>query len=71
MLHLEATEVAHKGRIGLIRCNGSVDPAKFIADEKKLGHDIGRMIYVAPGINITKRDPAICVQITETFSGAT
>lgn len=68
--HLATTEVSHRERIGLVGCNGSVDPAQIIAAQDKLVHDGGRMVYVAPGVSLTKRDPAKGSESTEVLSGA-
>ena len=68
--HLASTETEQKERIGLIGCNGSVDPSKIIADKERLVNDRGRMVYVAPGIKFSKRDPATGTKTTEVLSGA-
>lgn len=68
--HLTATATTHKERIGLVGCNGSIDVATITGAKSSLVDDTGRLIYVAPGAIVVKRDPATGDETTEKLSGA-
>lgn len=68
MGHLAHTEAIKRERIGIIGCNGTTDVAKIIEQTPVL--DNGRLIYVAPGISLQRRDPATGQVTEEILSGA-
>ena len=68
--HLKITAETKHERIGIIGCGESAD-AKTIANAaKEVVDDTGRIIYVAPGISLKRRDPATGTESQETLSGA-
>lgn len=68
--HLAATATTQGERIGLVGCNGSSDPDQITNAKDKVVDDTGRLIYVAPGMLATRRDPASGEETTEPLSGA-
>ncbi len=68
--HLTTTEKIRRERIGVIGCNGSADVEAITAAVGDVVNDEGRLIYVAPGVSLKKRDPATDRESEETLSGA-
>ena len=68
--HLAATESINRERIGVMGCNGSVSVNDILNAKGNLVHDGGRVIYVAPGITLSRRDPATGLTTPEQLSGA-
>lgn len=68
--HLAETERTHRERIGVMGCNGSFAVSDIVNAKGNLVHDGGRVIYVAPGISLTRRDPTTGVSTPEQLSGA-
>lgn len=66
--HLNTTQAQHHERIGIIGCNGVTDTAAVI--DGKVVNDEGRLIYVAPGVRMQKRDPKTGVVTEEFATGA-
>jgi hypothetical protein len=66
--HITSTEAILRERIGVIGCNGSVDVDAIKG--AKVVNDSGRIVYVAPGINVSRRNPATGETTTENLSGA-
>lgn len=68
--HLAETERTNRERIGVMGCNGSVAVSDIVNAKGNLVHDGGRVIYVAPGITLSRRDPATGLTTPEQLSGA-
>lgn len=68
--HLKSTETIHRERIGIIGCNGTTSAEDIIKAAGDAVHDTGRLIYVAPGVSVKKRNPATGLVSEETLSGA-
>lgn len=68
--HLAVTETTNRERIGVMGCNGSANVDEIVSAKDTLVHDGGRLIYVAPGISVTRRDPATGASTPEQLSGA-
>jgi hypothetical protein len=66
--HLTATEAILRERIGVIGCNGSTSVDAITAS--KVVNDSGRVVYVAPGLNVTSRNSATGLSTTTPLSGA-
>jgi hypothetical protein len=66
--HLAATETIQRERIAIIGSNGTTDVDQIVA--AKVVNDSGRVVYVAPGVSVKKRDPATGQETTTTLSGA-
>jgi hypothetical protein len=68
--HLTTTATIRRERIGIVGCNGSTDIAEITTDGNNVVDDTGRLIYVAPGVTVKKRDPKTAKEQSETLSGA-
>ena len=68
--HLAETERTNRERIGVMGCNGSVAVSDIVNAKGNLVHDGGRVIYAAPGITLSRRDPATGLTTPEQLSGA-
>jgi len=68
--HLAETEGINRERIGVMGCNGSTDVKDIVTAKGNLVHDGGRVVYVAPGITLSRRDPATGLTTPEQLSGA-
>ncbi|MCK6626850.1 MAG: phage tail sheath subtilisin-like domain-containing protein [Anaerolineae bacterium] len=68
--HLNRTQEIHRERIGIIGSNGSTGADEIINSKSAAVLDNGRMIYVAPGVSLKKRDPATGEVSEEKLSGA-
>lgn len=68
--HLAETERTNRERIGVMGCNGSFAVSDIVNAKGNLVHDGGRVIYVAPGISLSRRDPTTGVSTPEQLSGA-
>lgn len=66
--HVTATEAINRERIAVIGSNGSVDVDKIKGN--KVVNDSGRIVYVAPGISVTRRNSSTGEETVETLSGA-
>jgi len=66
--HITSTEGMLRERMAVIGCNGSVDVDAIT--NAKVVNDSGRIVYVAPGISVSKRNPATGQTTTTTLSGA-
>jgi hypothetical protein len=66
--HLAMTEGIQRERIGIIGSDDTLSADTIISKVPVL--DNGRMIYVAPGVSMRKRNPATGVVTEETLSGA-
>ena len=66
--HISSTEQILRERMAVIGCNGSVDVDKI--KTAKVVNDSGRIVYVAPGISVSRRNPATGETTTATLSGA-
>jgi len=66
--HLKQTENIRQERIGIVGCNEDVE--QITTDSSHVANDKGRLIYVAPGITVKKRDPKTNDTSFETLSGA-
>jgi hypothetical protein len=66
--HISSTESILRERIAVAGCNGSVDVDAINAG--KVVNDSGRVVYVAPGVKTSRRDPATGQTTTTTLSGA-
>jgi hypothetical protein len=70
--HISATTAIKRERIALIGCSTSTDTAEIASVDNlsAVADDKGRVIYLAPGISMKKRDPDTGVVTEETLSGA-
>jgi phage tail sheath protein FI len=66
--HLNQTEKIRRERIGIVGCNEDVE--QIATNRSHVANDKGRLIYVAPGITVEKRDPETDTKTSETLSGA-
>lgn len=70
--HLNSTEQIRRERIGIVGC-GTVSSVDDVVKKESLDGatlDNGRMIYVAPGVSVKKRNPADGTTSEEKLSGA-
>lgn len=68
--HLNRTQEINRERIGIIGSNGATGADEIINNKSAAVLDNGRMIYVAPGVSLRKRDPATGEVSEEKLSGA-
>jgi hypothetical protein len=70
--HLTQTATIRRERIGIVGCKDTTDESHsdITAEGNLLVDDTGRLIYVAPGFTVDKRDPKTNTKTTETLSGA-
>ncbi len=66
--HLNTTAGIQRERIGIVGSNGTSDVDAIIA--AKAVDDGGRLIYVAPGIRVTRRDPSTGAETESELTGA-
>jgi len=68
--HITSTEAIKRERIGIIGSNGSTDVDEILEPKDDVVNEKGRIIYVAPGVQLKRRDPATGTVTPETLSGA-
>ena len=68
--HLNTTAGIKRERIGVVGCNGSTSVDTILNAKDVVATQDGRLVYVAPGLRVKKRDPATGVETEESLSGA-
>lgn len=68
--HLNTTAGIKRERIGVVGCNGSTNVDDILKAGDTVATQDGRLIYVAPGLKVKKRDPAKDIETEMSLSGA-
>ncbi len=68
--HLDFTEGIQRERVGVVGSNGTTDAKKISNGIDLVTNDKGRLIYVAPGLKLKRRNPATGEETEDVLSGA-